>query len=751
MARPTYRVHMVTHHDGSHTGRLLSRSGSLSSPLAGHGPTEEVVLSQLTLALEEAVEPVEEFLWEETLKVRRVKVQVNPQRVIKKRTVIGKQTIPLQVTYAWTEQQGGGALVMLPRFGWWFVLEDVEMAPAVIRQAIGQSMLGEEARSMFDFRGLTDERIVSWTPPYANRTRASNGSVGSEDQTTLDAVAQDMTAAERKSRRRPVIGDVVEPRYVELFVGEHPRSVLLVGPPGAGKSTWVRALARLLGRKGADAPRIWASSAERIVAGMKYLGEWEQRCLDLIEELSASRDVLYVDRLAPICATQTSTSIADMLSVSMRVGELVVIAECNVEEYERLSAQHPAFVSQFLVVRVEPTTSSVMPHRLAEYQARLDADRTFSGEALRTMVQLLEFFARDRGFPGKGFRFLDWLAQTEPSEGPHELDAEAVTEAFARSTGLPLALISDREVAGREQIASRLREGVVGQDGACHTAAGVLTRFKAGLCDPERPIGSLFLVGPTGVGKTELAKQLARVMFSDSERMVRLDMSEYMLPGSGQRLLSVGQGVKSLVEQVRAQPLSLVLLDEVEKAHPEVFDLLLAMLGEGRMTDSDGRLVDFRMTLVVMTSNLGVQKSAAAGFGAPDSSHDALFGAVRAHFRPEFFNRIDNVVPFGRLSRADILRVVDLELNKTGKRQGLRDRDLTLSVDPEARVRLAELGWHPTRGARPLKRVIEEHVMSPIAVRLAAGSVRAQTIHVVVRDSAAHAALQGTAAFVVIL
>ncbi len=750
MTRPTYRVHFVTHHDGNRTGRLLSRSGTLSTPLAGHGPTDDVVLSQLTLALEEAVGSVDEFLWEETLRVRRVKVQVNPQRVVQKRTVIGKQTIPLQVTYAWTQQAKGGVLVMLPRFGWWFVLEDVEMAPMVIRQAIGQAMLGEEARSLFDFRRLEDERIVSWTPPYSSRARGERGSERSEDRTTLDAVAQDLTAAERKSRRRPVIGDLVEPRHVDLLGGEHPRSVLLVGPPGAGKSTWVRALARQLGRRGAAAPRVWSSSADRIVAGMKYLGEWEQRCLDLIEELSASRDILYVDRLAPICATQTSTSIADMLSPAMRVGELVVLAECNTEEFERLSAQHPAFLSQFLVVRVEPTTNSVMPHRLAEYQARLDADRSFSHQALRTMVQLLEFFARDRGFPGKGFRFLDWLGQTLPSPGPHELDAAAVTEAFARSTGLPLALISDREVAGRQHLVSRLREGVVGQDDACHTAAGVLTRFKAGLCDPDRPIGSLFLVGPTGVGKTELAKQLARVMFSDSERMIRLDMSEYMLPGSGQRLLSVGHGVQSLVEQVRRQPLSLVLLDEVEKAHPEVFDLLLAMLGEGRMTDSEGRLVDFRMTLVVMTSNLGVQKSASAGFGEPDPSHDALLGAVRAHFRPEFFNRIDNVVPFGRLSRADILRVVDLELRKTSQRQGLRDRTLTLCVDPEARARLAELGWHPTRGARPLKRVIEEHVMSPIAVRLAAGPVRQQRIHVVVRNSKAHAAL-GAEAFVIVL
>ena len=751
MARPTFRVHFVTHHDGSHTGRLLSRRGVLSTPLAGHGPTEEIVYAQLSLALEETDQDLGEFLWEETLHVRRISVSVNPQLVVKKRMVIGKETIPLQVTYAWAEQERGGVLVMLPRFGWWFVLEDVEMAPSVIRQAIGQAMLGEKPASMFDFRRLDDERIVPWSPTYGTRARSSVVGSTDERRTALDAVAEDMTSTERKTRRRPIIGDVVEPRHVELFLGEHPRSVLLVGPPGAGKSTWVRALARALGRKGKDAPRLWSTSADRIVAGMKYLGEWEQRCLDLIEELSGTRDVLYVDRLAPICVTQTSTSIADMFGPAMRTGELVLLAECNLEEFEHLSAHHPAFVGQFLVLRIEPTASSAMPHQLAAYQARVDPRRTFTSEALRTLVQLLEFFARDRGFPGKGFRFLDWLAQAEPSNDEEEADADAVRDAFARSTGLPLDLISDRQAAGREHIAARLREGVVGQDGACRTAAGVLTRFKAGLCDPERPIGSLFFVGPTGVGKTELAKQLARVMFSDSTRMIRLDMSEYMLPGSGQRLLSVGQGVQSLVEQVRRQPLSLILLDEVEKAHPEVFDLLLAMLGEGRMTDSDGRLVDFRMTLVVMTSNLGVKKSGTPGFGDPGSRSDALLGAVRAHFRPEFFNRIDSVVPFDRLSREDILRVVDLELDKSGRRQGLRDRNLVLRVDPDARGRLAELGWHPTRGARPLKRVIEERVMSPIAVRLAARPLRDQTIHVVVRGTEAHRRFEASGAFLVVV
>jgi len=311
-----------------------------------------------------------------------------------------------------------------------------------------------------------------------------------------------------------------------------------------------------------------------------------------------------------------------------------------------------------------------------------------------------------------------------------------VSRAFADSTGLPLELISDSRHAGREHIAARLREGVVGQDEACSSAARVLTRLKAGVNDPERPIGSLFFVGPTGVGKTELAKQLARYMFGKADAMVRVDMSEYMLPGSAQRLLASGPGVRSLIERVRERPLSLVLFDEIEKAHAEVFDLLLGVLGEGRLTDADGRLVDFRMTLVVMTSNIGVATHGKSGFGADAGAREDLLTAVRAHFRPEFFNRIDYVIPFRALSHEDIARIVELELAHLSERVGLQRRRLRLRIDTQARDLLARLGWHPTRGARPLKRVIEERVIAPLAVAMAEDpGLTDREVFVVVRGS----------------
>jgi ATP-dependent Clp protease ATP-binding subunit ClpC len=214
-------------------------------------------------------------------------------------------------------------------------------------------------------------------------------------------------------------------------------------------------------------------------------------------------------------------------------------------------------------------------------------------------------------------------------------------------------------------------------------------------------------------------------------------MSEYMLPGSAQRLMEVGPGVTSLAERVRQQPMSLVLFDEIEKAHSEIFDLLLGILGEGRLTDSLGRLVDFRMTVICMTSNLGVQQSEPVGYGAERDGGDFL-RAVRQAFRPELFNRIDHVIPFRRLSEEDVLRIVDLELDKAASRAGLLRRKLRLVVDPDARAWLARNGYDPKLGARPLKRLIEAKVMAPIAVRLAAeSSLEGAMLPVVVAGSAA--------------
>ncbi len=428
-------------------------------------------------------------------------------------------------------------------------------------------------------------------------------------------------------------------------------------------------------------------------------------------------EILYVDRLLPLVRAQPSgSSLADLLLPGMLAGEFAVVAECTPEEWVQCRRLAPRLASALRVVELRETPPRERAPLLARYARRRGLSVDLGDAAAVRLVRHLGQFHRTARFPGKGFAFVDWLGAEGREGGPRHLHPADASRAFARWSGLPVELVSDEHSVDAKRIAARLREGVVGQDAACEVAAEVVARFKAGMDDPERPIGSLLFVGTTGVGKTELAKALARYLFGDVDRMVRLDMSEYQAPGSARRLLEVGRGVSSLASRVRGAPLSLVLLDELEKAGDEVFDLLLGVLGEGRLTDADGALVDFRSTLVVATSNVGAGGPAPVGFGDGAPDHEA---AVRRHFRPEFFNRIDHVVPFVPLTPAALREIVGLTLLAVSRRAGLTRRGLRLDVDEACRARLADLGHDPKKGARPLQRVVEARVVTPIAVRLA--------------------------------
>ena len=744
-ARRSFRVHLVTHGDGRVTGTMLRNWRQICDqpPPSAYGASEEEVYRQLEVLLA-ALElgekgSLDRYLWEESFETREITVPIHPQTAVKKRKVIGKRRIPLRLTYAFCAMPQGGYRVMLPRFDWWFVCEDLEVAPEVLRAAVSSALLGEKPRWVYDFRHEGPEVVREWAPRLL--LRRDGGDDDDDGDTfelpTLNAVAEELT---RKAVGRggagggklaPVVGDLEDfDRHLALLARSPPPSILLVGGPGVGKSTWVRRLARHLAQRRREAgkdrhvARLWATSGERIIAGMIYLGMWQERCLSLVDELAHEGDYLYVDRLTSILAPQPDgSSIAELLQPALEAGEISLIAECSEPELERARRRHPRLLSAFHLVRLAETPPSAMPGLLERYQARKvgPAGPTIHAAALKRLVSHLEMFQKDARFPGKGFRFLDWLAANAGGEGgaarPRLYYPRDVSAAYARCSGLPIELISDEYPAGAEHIAAILGRRVIGQPAACATAARVLARLKAGLNDPERPCGSLFFVGPTGVGKTELAKQLAAYLFGDEARLLRFDMSEYMLPGSAGRLLEVGAGATSLAQKVRQQPLALVLLDEIEKAHPEVFDLLLGVLGEGRLTDALGRLVDFRMTVIVMTSNLGVSETGAIGFEREPAGDFAR--EVRRHFRPELFNRLDHVVTFRNLAPADVSAIVDLELDKAAARTGLVRRRLTLRLDPAAREELARRGFHPTRGARPLKRLIEERVVTPLAVRMA--------------------------------
>ena len=748
--KKSYRVYFVAHTGGLITGTLIRTWDGFfdNPPPSAIGTSEEDVLRQLDIALQGLTargdDGPERYLWGEDFQTREVTLTARPQTVVKKRTVIGAREIPLRLTYCTCKLPQGGYRVMLPRFGWWLVIEDLSIAAEVLRNAVSAALLGEKPRSIYDFRREGDEWVRAWLPRSASHAEAAEEEPDERRWPTAMAVCDELVERAARAKLPPTLGDFDDFQANQRLFEIEPRpSILLVGPHGVGKTTFVRRLARHLLQKHrarADreepAPRLWATSSTRLIAGMVYVGMWQERCLKLVDELAYEGHWLFVDRIVPLLQPQPDgASIGEILLPAAVEGTVPIIAECTDEEYERCRRRFPSLVEALRVVRVQEPPAHQIPALVTAWQSRRSASVTLHPTAVRRLVQHLTAFRRDVAFPGKAVRFLEWLSPPADEAGAAHiagktLRARELSEQFARHSGLPVELIADERRVLPSELSASLRRNVIGQDGACDVAASVIARFKAGLNDPERPWASMLFVGPTGVGKTELARTIAKYFYSDESRLVRLDMSEYMFPGSAQRMLEGSAGGQSLAQRVREQPLSLVLLDEIEKAHADVFDLLLSVLGEGRLTDSYGATVDFRMTLVVMTSNLGITEARPVGIGHDGPSNDAL-RAVRKHFRPEFFNRIDHVVPFRSLAPDDVLRIVDLELTKAAGRTGLVRRNLHLDVDAPSRRALAELGFHPTRGARPLRRVIEERVVSPVAAMLSNDpSLRDRTLHV---------------------
>ena len=326
------------------------------------------------------------------------------------------------------------------------------------------------------------------------------------------------------------------------------------------------------------------------------------------------------------------------------------------------------------------------------------------------------------------------LKAVEASEGKGAMMEEAVTadhvaQVVSRWTGVPVDRMLEGEKEKLLRMEEQLGKRVIGQAEAVKAVSTAVRRARAGLQDPNRPIGSFMFLGPTGVGKTELTKALAEFLFDDENALIRIDMSEYMEKHSVARLIGAPPGYVgyeeggALTEAVRRRPYQVILFDEIEKAHPDVFNVLLQVLDDGRLTDGQGHTVDFRNTLIVMTSNLGSQFLVDQPEGQDtDAVKDQVMAVVRASFRPEFLNRIDEIILFHRLKRSEMTRIVDIQMGRLGRL--LEDRKITIVLEPAAREWLAEKGWDPAYGARPLKRVIQKSIQDPLAELVLAGTVK---------------------------
>ena len=733
--RPSFRAFVTQHHGGLVSAVLLRRFRTMfdAPPPAAMAEDVETALKRLAPQAALLVDDdddegeVERYLWTEELELRRVEVDIHPGRPDPRGYVIAKATVPIKLAYAAAKLDGVQLYrVVVPRFDWSFVTEDLGAVPETIRSLVFAALVGDTPASLYDLRREVDEQIIVWEPVEAPVGKKKEKDENEPDPApTLESVAEDWVAMARAGRLTPTVG--VDPIYDQLqplLDEKRLPNLLLVGPRGAGKSALVRRIARgLLERsrgKTGRRRRLWATSADRIVAGMIYLGMWQQRCLSIVHEMSDSSDVLYVDRLADILAPASDgASIAEILAPAAMAGQLSLVAECDEAELVRARQKFPSLVEAMRVVRVPEATPAQTIALLEPYGQRQTPPIALSHDGARRLAELLAAFRRDTAFPGKALAFVDYLA-TRPAM-TRELTIEEVTQAFGTWSGLPVDLLAPERSLDTSAIATQLQKGVIGQDHACEVAARVIARLKAGLDDPQRPVGALLFAGPTGVGKTELAKQLARYLFADAERLVRVDMSELVTGAAISRLITPSPAGTSLADRIRRQPLSVVLFDEIEKADAAAFDLLLGVVGEGRLTDALGRLVDFRMSMIVMTTNLGAAAPAPAGFSS--ASEHGLVGdhaaAIRNFFRPELLGRIDSIISFKPLAPSALEKIVDLELAKLSLRPGFLARDLRLEMTPGARAKLALLGHDPKLGARPLRRTIEDLVVAPIAERMA--------------------------------
>jgi ATP-dependent Clp protease ATP-binding subunit ClpA len=531
---------------------------------------------------------------------------------------------------------------------------------------------------------------------------------------------------------RVVLRDAELAEVERLLGSEERRPLLLVGPRQVGKTALLHEYVwRTVSRRRSaflDRGNVWLLAPSRLISGMSYVGQWENRLLAILKEARRRRHVLYFDDLLGLFHSgqtcQSSLSVADVLKPYLERRQVQVVAEITPEALRVLRERDRGFADLFHPLPVRPMADEETLRVLIHVQRQLEARHSccFELDVLPTIVDLQRRYVRDAAFPGKGAALLHQLAVKFQNKRDEPVSRAAALAEFHLRSGLAVTFLDRQARLARNEVLESLGGQVIGQDAALHAAANAVTVAKARLNDPDRPLGVFLFLGPTGVGKTECAKAVARYLFGSADRLLRFDLNEYGEVGASARLVGTfAQPEGLLTSGLRRQPFAIVLFDEVEKAHPEVFDLLLQVLGEGRLTDALGRTADFSNALIVLTSNLGVREAEAAfGFRQDDTARDAVFvRAAERFFRPEFVNRIDRIVPFGRLSRDHMRAVARKLIEDVFAREGLVQRKCLLSVEAPALERVVDQGYDPLLGARALKRSIERALVQPVAERLA--------------------------------
>jgi ATP-dependent Clp protease ATP-binding subunit ClpC len=656
------------------------------------------------------------------------KVPVRPEYEADGRRYPCDETVLLPVHVIRGRQEHGLLICALPLLDLRFYYHDVAALRNLVSHYVQQKLEAVTPQELSRYLPGRQVMLEVFNVPVRARRRVSEGFAQRIE--TLGGVAEALgNPALRRQFSQPYERTQQVAQLVRLL-GKERANVLLVGEPGSGKTTVLVEAVRQVERGEAGSPRrgakFWQTSAGRLIAGMKYLGQWEERCEQIIAELADTEGVLCVDNLLELVrqgGSAPTNSLAAFFLPYLQRGELRLVGEATPGELDACRRLLPGLADVFQLLVLPPFGRQEAVNVLDYLACSLKSN--FHVEVGRGVVAMVyHLFRRFRpydAFPGKATAFLALLFEKARQDHLAEVTLEQVVRLFIHQTGLPELLLRDELPLERAEVLAEFQRQVIGQPDVCEAAATLVTTFKAGLTDPNRPVGVLLFCGPTGVGKTETAKALARYLFGQGgesgQRMVRLDMSEYTGWRAGERLLSRPDGEPSeLIGKVRQQPFVVVLLDEIEKADPEVFDVLLGVFDEGRLTDRFGRVTRFTSAVIIMTSNLGAGKGTAFGFGpAPGVSYESE--AMR-FFRPEFFNRIDQVVTFGPLDRETIRAITRKELREVAAREGLVRAGVRLDWSERLEDHVAREGFDERYGARPLQRALESLVVTPLARHL---------------------------------
>jgi len=555
----------------------------------------------------------------------------------------------------------------------------------------------------------------------------------------LKKYSVNLTEMAKRGELDPVIGRDEEIRRMEQILSRRRKNnPVLIGEPGVGKTAVVEGLAQRIAS--GDVPdtlkgkEILALDIAAMVAGSKFRGEFEDRLKAVIKEIEAQagRTILFVDEIHTLVgagAAEGAIDASNILKEPLSRGKFQLIGATTLDEYREHIEKDSAFERRFQKVYVrEPTieeTIEILQGLRETLQEHHKVEIT--DEAIEAAAKLSERYISDRFLPDKAIDLIDEAASRIRVEGSEKKVTEAeIASLVSQWTGIPAERMLEEERSRLAKMEDALHERIIDQEEGVRAIAEAVRHSRAGLSDPRRPVGTFLFLGPTGVGKTELAKALAEFLFGSDSALLRIDMSEYMERHAVARLIGSPPGYVGyeeggqLTEAVRRRPYQVILFDEIEKAHPQVMNLLLQLLDEGRLTDGHGRTVDFRHTILIMTSNVGSEEFQSGA--SEEEIHRKIRDQLRKTFRPEFLNRIDEIIIFHPLSEEAIEKIVELKV--AGLNERLAEQGITLSLTDEAKRILAKEGYDPHYGARPLARALKRLIENPLASKIVAGEIK---------------------------